>query len=82
MLLIKNILLPFGKILFFEELNNYKVGVLLMDCSFDDGVPFVHCLEDEYCSTYRYQKTYHEKIIDKNGKEIDETITRMVKKMF
>lgn len=70
----------FGENSFFEELNNYKVGVLLIDCSFDDGVPFVHCLEDRYCCTYRIPKTFYGKIIDKDGKVNDEIITRMVKK--
>lgn len=36
----------FGSNSLFKDLDKFEVGVLLVDCSFDDGIPFVHCLEE------------------------------------
>ncbi|MCL2860149.1 MAG: AAC(3) family N-acetyltransferase [Oscillospiraceae bacterium] len=59
----------FGEDSIFNDLNNYNCGILLIDCSFDDGVPFVHCLEEKYDSTYREKKKFEGIIEDyKNNK--------------
>lgn len=70
----------FGENSIFNDLNNYKTLVLLIDCSFDDGVPFVHCLEDKYNASYRYEKSFKGVILDKNNNIIPYTFKRQMRK--
>lgn len=76
----KNYTSSFGQNSLFEDLNSYKTAVLLIDCSFDDGVPFVHCLEDKYQSSYRYEKVFNGKIIDKNNNVVPYEFKRQMRK--
>ena len=59
----------FGENSIFRDFNNFKVGVLLVDCSFDDGIPFVHCLEETYKSSYREYKDYEGYIINEKNEK-------------
>ncbi len=70
----------FGEDSIFADLSNYNTMVLLIDCSFDDGVPFVHCLEEKYNSTYRFIKKFNGKIIDKNNNSMQYEFERYVRK--
>lgn len=67
----KEYISSFGENSIFRDMDNFKCGVLLVDCSFDDGVPFVHCLENKYKSNYRSEKVFKGKIIQSNGVPID-----------
>ena len=60
----------FGEDSIFNDLSNYNCGVLLIDCTFDDGVPFVHCLEEKYSSTYREKKKFEGIIEDYENNKI------------
>lgn len=57
----------FGEQSIFADMSNFKCGVLLIDCSFDDGCAFIHCLEDKYKSNYRHKKIFTGQIIDSDG---------------
>lgn len=70
----------FGSNSLFKDLDKFEVGVLLVDCSFDDGIPFVHCLEEKYKSSYRTYKEYCGYIIDENDKKIKYKFKRFVRK--
>lgn len=69
----------FGHNSFFEDLEKFNTGVLLIDCSFNDGVPFIHCLEEKNGCTYRDYKIFKGKVIDSEGKTIDYTFKRYVR---
>ena len=79
-LLSKEYSTSFGVNSIFEDFNNFKVGILLVDCSFDDGIPFVHCLEEKYKCSYRTYKDYVGYIVDENNKRIYYTFKRYIRK--
>ena len=62
----------YGSTSVFSLLKDVDASVILIDCSFFDGVPFINCLEEQYKVPYRYWKKLSGKIIYCNG-EIEKT---------
>lgn len=60
----------FGKSSIFEFLKNKNARVLLIDCCFFDGVPFINALEEEYQVPYRYWQKVSGTIKYKDRQEI------------
>ena len=60
----------FGQSSVFEFLKNINARVLLIDCCFFDGVPFINALEEEYQVPYRYWKKISGAIKYGNRQEI------------
>ena len=51
----------------FSLLKDLDATIILIDCSFFDGVPFINCLEEQYQVTYRYWKKLMGEIIYTDG---------------
>ena len=54
----------------FALLRREDADLLLIDCPFFDGVPFINCLEEQYHVDYRYWKTISGDIVYENGDRI------------
>ena len=59
----------FGNTSVFEFLKNINATVLLIDCSFFDGVPFINALEEQYQVPYRYWQSLSGEIINGSSRE-------------
>lgn len=57
----------YGSTSVFSLLKDVDASVILIDCSFFDGVPFINCLEEQYQAPYRYWKKLSGKIIYADG---------------
>lgn len=57
----------YGNTSIFALLKKYNAKILLVDCSFFDGNPFINCLEEQYQVSYRYWKTISGEIIHRDG---------------
>ena len=57
----------YGESSVFALLRKKDAALLLIDCPFFDGVPFINCLEEQYDVDYRYWKTISGDVIYENG---------------
>lgn len=51
----------------FSMLKDVDASIILIDCGFFDGVPFINCLEEQYQVPYRYWQKLSGKIIQIDG---------------